>query len=86
MQFEKLISILEDLGTYFERITSNEIVVPCVALAVSGKEEALLPDAKLAEADVPFLTDEIYVHIALDKSGELNWSVAYINNSEEEEN
>lgn len=73
MNFKKLLELLDQFQTDYIQISPTEIGVPVIAINADAEQGEYQPESEYREN--PLIADEMVVHLRVDETGFLNWSI-----------
>ena len=71
-KMEKFLEILNESSTFYERISDNEICIPCIAIQATEKQGTKLPQEFYE--DNPIFTTEAQIHLTF-RNGYIDWGI-----------
>lgn len=87
MNFKKLLELLDEFQTEYVVISPTEIGIPVIAINADAEQGEYQPEDEYKNN--PLIADEMVVHLSVDDTGFLNWSIVsdiFNNEKENEEN
>lgn len=82
IKFAQLLELLDQFETDYVQISPTEIGVPVIAISADAEQGEYQPESEYK--DNPLIADEMVVHLSVDETGFLNWSIISDIFSEEE--
>lgn len=73
MNFKKLLELLDEFQTDYVQISPTEIGIPVIAINANVEQGEYQPESEYK--DNPLIADEMVVHLSVDETGFLNWSI-----------
>jgi hypothetical protein len=83
IKFAQLLELLDQFETDYVQISPTEIGIPVIAINADAEQGEYQPESEYK--DNPLIADEMVVHLSVDETGFLNWSIISDIFSEEEE-
>ena len=83
IKFAQLLELLDQFQTDYVQISPTEIGIPVIAISADVEQGEYQPESEYK--DNPLIADEMVVHLSVDETGFLNWSIISDIFSEEEE-
>ena len=83
IKFAQLLELLDQFETEYVQISPTEIGVPVIAISADTEQGEYQPESEYKEN--PLIADEMVVHLSVDETGFLNWSIISNLFSHEEE-
>lgn len=73
IEFAQLLELLDQFQTDYVQISPTEIGIPVIAINANVEQGEYLPESEYREN--PLIADEMVVHLSVDETGFLNWSI-----------
>ena len=83
IKFAQLLELLDQFETDYVQISPTEIGIPVIAINANVEQGEYQPESEYK--DNPLIADEMVVHLSVDETGFLNWSIISDIFSHEEE-
>ena len=83
IKFAQLLELLDQFQTDYVQISPTEIGVPVIAISADAEQGEYQPESEYRNN--PLIADEMVVHLSVDETGFLNWSIISDIFSEEED-
>ena len=71
-KMEKFLEILNENSTFYEKISDNEICIPCIAVQATEKQGTKLPQDFYENN--PIFTNEAQIHLTF-RNGYIDWCI-----------